>query len=318
MPAKPPHPNTVQTAQQSDWLASSPHERDSPEIIIDLGPYVNCPTQTLIKEEDEKEHDVVTQDIQPQRSTNWDFLTRAFGIGSLLCNIAPPDADPSDENGEQIELQEDRKGTRTLQTTSLDATTKSDATTVTQPPPSPAGMWTRQRLIEETWTVKYKLPSQIRLEVGQKILLKHKNTSTRRLGIISTISQRSKAEVVFRIMEEPMVDPNTVIYLSTPIRYTKFTKDVGILSWISSNLFRRRSLKEPPTETVTETQAKAQRDAIQKRSNEMHTFPKRVKAGTRAWTSSLGAEKALDHRKQLKVRFAELPETNQSTKNTQE
>ncbi|KAH6885479.1 hypothetical protein BKA70DRAFT_1237069 [Coprinopsis sp. MPI-PUGE-AT-0042] len=281
MPAKPPHPNTVQTAQRSDWLASSPHERDSPEIIIDLGPYVNCPTQTLIKEEDEKEHDV-----RRKRRT---------------------DRTP-----------EDRKGTRTLQTTSLDATTKSDATTVTQPPPSPAGMWTRQRLIEETWTVKYKLPPQIRLEVGQKILLKHKNTSTRRLGIISTISQRSKAEVVFRIMEEPMVDPNTVIYLSTPIRYTKFTKDVGILSWISSNLFRRRSLKEPPTETVTETQAKAQRDAIQKRSNEMHTFPKRVKAGTRARTSSLGAEKALDHRKQLKVRFAELPETNQSTKNTQE
>ncbi|KAH6880916.1 hypothetical protein BKA70DRAFT_1446996 [Coprinopsis sp. MPI-PUGE-AT-0042] len=274
------HPNTVQTAQRSDWLASSPHERDSPEIIIDLGPYVNCPTQTLIKEEDEKEHDVVTQDIQPQRSTNWDFLTRAFGIGSLLCNIAPPDADPSDENGEQIELQEDRKGTRTLQPPAWMPPPNRTPQPLPSHLPAQPECGHGRGLIEETWT----------------------NTSTRRLGIISTISQRSKAEVVFRIMEEPMVDPNTVIYLSTPIRYTKFTKDVGILSWISSNLFRRRSLKEPPTETVTETQAKAQRDAIQKRSNEMHTFPKRVKAGTRARTSSLGAEKALDHRKQLKKR----------------
>ncbi|KAH6886050.1 hypothetical protein BKA70DRAFT_1444717 [Coprinopsis sp. MPI-PUGE-AT-0042] len=305
MPAESPQTSATQNTYHHRRPVSSTPEGDTLNTVMDLSPYVGCPIQTLAEEADEEEHVEAPQGTAPQ-GTKWDLLTRAIGLSFHLCNIAPQNT--NGESDEQLEMQEAGFETKA-------SSTNANTTVNTQPPPSPACMQTKQRKTKEIWVVEYKIPLRLKLEVGQRVRLENVGTSTRRLGIVSTIAERTKTEVVFRIIEDPLIDPNTFIYLSIPFRGTKLARDEGALSWLVTNLFLRgRSLKDPSVKAAEDAQTKAKSDEARKHLEETHTLPKRVRAGARARTNSLKPTSNATPQQPLQSLFVETPQLSDKQK----
>ncbi|KAH6914285.1 hypothetical protein BKA70DRAFT_1217864 [Coprinopsis sp. MPI-PUGE-AT-0042] len=288
MPAESPQPSATQNAYRHGRPVSSTPEGDALNTVLDLSPYVGCPIQTLAEEVDEEEQVEAPQGTALQ-STKWDLLTRAIGLGFHLCNIAPQNTNT--ESDEQLEMQ-------TTGPETMSINTNPNTTIDTQPRPSPAGMQTKQRKTKEIWVVEYKIPLRLQLEVGQRVRLENVGTSTCRIGIVSTIAERTRTEVVFRIIEDPLIDPNTFIYLSIPFRGTKLARDEGAL----------KSLKDPYVKAVEDSQTKAKGEEVRKYLEETHTLPKRARTGALARTSSLMPISNATPQQPLQSLFIETPQ----------
>jgi hypothetical protein len=189
----------------------------------------------------------------------WQSLTKAISLNALpRCHIGPQAS--NDEEKEQLEMRsyEDKKE-QEMEEGGREETREAQTQ---QPQERQAMQPLRSLRMTEMWKIDFEMPTKIKLDVGLRITLRNpgREPEQKRVGIITSVFKRNRAEVIFRVKEErPLI--HRTIYLSAPLRTTQLAKEEGFLNWmVSKVLYRERSLRPYKEKLVADMRNKHETD----------------------------------------------------------